>query len=36
MSDVESRDCGPLDRFVRAFYDARRTASHTGNLKLLH
>ena len=32
MSDVDSQDCGPLGRFIRTFYDARRTTSRTGDL----
>ena len=36
MNDVENRDGGPLGRFIRAFYDARRAASRTGDLNLLH
>ena len=35
MTDVDSQDCGPLGRFIRTFYDARRTASRTGDLSLL-
>ena len=35
MTDVDNRGCGPLGRFVRAFYDARRAASRTGDLSLL-
>ena len=36
MNDVENRDGDPLGRFIRAFYDARRTASRTGDPDLLH
>ena len=36
MTDVDSRACGPLGRFIRAFYDARRAASRTGDLSVLH
>ena len=35
MSDVDSQECGPLGRFIRTFYDARRRASRTGDLSLL-
>ena len=35
MTDVDSQDCRPLGHFIRAFYDARRTASRTGDLSLL-
>lgn len=35
MTDVDRKDCGPLGRFVRAFYDARRVASRTGDPGLL-
>ena len=36
MTDVSSEGRGPLGRFIRAFYDARRTARRTGDLNLLH
>ena len=32
MTDIVNRSCGPLGRFIRTFYDARRTASRTGDL----
>ena len=35
MSDTKSDSAGPLGRFIRAFYDARRTASATGDLDSL-
>ena len=31
MTDVDSQGCGPLGHFVRAFYDARRAVSRTGD-----
>ena len=31
MTDVENPRSGPLGRFIRAFYDARRTASRSGD-----
>ena len=34
MTDIDSQDCGPLGRFVRGFYDARRTANRTGDARL--
>ena len=36
MTDTDSLGCGPLGEFIRAFYDARRTAARTGDLSLLH
>ena len=35
MTDIDSQDCGPLGRFIRAFYDARCTASRTDDLNSL-
>ena len=35
MTDVDSQGCGPFGHFIRAFYDARRTASRTGDLNPL-
>ena len=32
MPDTKSDSAGPLGRFIRAFYDARRAASLTGDL----
>ena len=34
-TEVDSHECGPLGRFIRSFYDARRAASRTGDLSLL-
>ena len=36
MTDTNSEGCGPLGTFIRAFYEARRVASLTGDLNLLH
>ena len=36
MTDADQPGCGPLGEFIRAFYDARRTSTRTGDLGLLH
>ena len=36
MTDTDNRGCGPLGRFIRTFYGARRRASRTGDLSLLN
>ena len=35
MTDIDNQGCDPLGHFIRAFYDARRTATRTGDLSLL-
>ena len=35
MTDFENSLAGPLDRFIRAFYDARLEAARAGDLSLL-
>lgn len=35
VTDTNNRTCGPLGRFIRTFYDARRAASRTGDLNSL-
>ena len=35
MTDFENSPAGPLDRFIRAFYDARLEAARAGDLSLL-
>ena len=32
MNDTVKQSGGPLDNFIRSFYDARRTARRTGEL----